>query len=79
MPRSVATRTRKITNEKAIRPASVPGADDASLVTVSATMMSDVAAITTRSVNHIPVRIDVEIDVNSREKNPALLMSTVWH
>jgi hypothetical protein len=79
IPRSVETRTRKITNEKAIRPASVPGADAASLVTVRATMMSDVAAMTARSVNHNPDRIDVVIEANSREKKPALFMSTVWH
>jgi hypothetical protein len=68
-----------MTNEKAIRPASVPGAAAASLVTVSATMMSDVAVITTMSVNHNPDRIDVVIELNSREKNPELLMFTVWH
>jgi hypothetical protein len=57
----------------------VPSAAAASLVTVRATMMSDVAAMTARSVNHNPDRIDVVIEANSREKNPTLLMFTVWH
>jgi hypothetical protein len=57
----------------------VPAAEAASLATVSATMMSDVAAMTTRSVSHTPVRTDVVIEVNSRENNPVLLMFTVWH
>jgi hypothetical protein len=56
----------------------VPGADAPSLATVRATMMSELAAMTARSVNHIPVRIDVEMVVNSGG-TPLVLMFTVSH
>jgi hypothetical protein len=67
-----------MTNENAIRPASVPTADAPSLATVRATMMSDVVAITARSVNHNPVRIEAEMLANS-EGTPVLLMVIVSH
>jgi hypothetical protein len=41
-------------------------------------MMSDVVAITARSVNHIPVRIEAEMVVNSGG-TPLVLMDIVSH
>ena len=78
IPSSKATSTRKMTNESAIRPASVPAAEAPSLATVRATMMSDVVAMTMRSVNHNPVRIEAEMVVNSGG-TPLVLMFTVSH